>query len=105
MIKLMDEVTEFVELFMSSHSTYHYLCYVVADMFLEKVIFIQRWYRGRRFKRSLRLCIHKNKYADCIRDIFDYGMIPPVHDVPLLRKGGHLYREGKLEFETYLSLI
>ena len=82
-----------------SYSCHHYVCYLVADMFLDRVTFIQKWYRRRLFRSSIYLHFHKKKYNHCVYDIFEYGFTPPVHDIPLLRNGGYIYRESIEDFE------
>ena len=82
-----------------SYSCHHYLCYLIADSFLENVLLLQRWYKRRLFRNSLNYRIHEKKYLKCMRDIFEYGMTPPIITIPLLRRGGHLYRESLHEFE------
>ena len=57
-----------------SYSCHHYLCYLIADSFLENVLLLQRWYKRRLFINSLNYRIHKTKYLKCMRDIFEYGM-------------------------------
>lgn len=91
--------------FQPSSSCYHYVCYLIADMFVENVRTIQRWYKGRYFKRRLMARIHRRRFIPCIRDIFELGLTPPLKDIPLFQGGGYLYREACDRFRDSRGLL
>jgi hypothetical protein len=99
-ISEMEEIVEMYEDIALSYSGYHYVCCLIYEMFLESVKYLQRWYRGRYWIRYMHRRLHRKKYKECICDIYHYGRSPPFQGIPLLQRGGHLYREALHDFSN-----
>lgn len=59
-------------------------------------------YKINLIQHNYRLYKHKQCYKNCLLQITEIGLSPPVKYLPLLKNGGFFFRESNKTFKEYM---
>lgn len=80
------------------------LQYLYCKIYIDQVVIIQKFYRmyTKRKKYLQRRSIIKNK--ELMKDIRNFGLLPPNKEIGVLINGGYIFREAFEDFNIYSKI-